>query len=105
MDKPATIILNQTQINHRIRRIAYQIYESNVNESEIILAGILKNGFELAQRLKEELQKISELQITLCEVRINKRQPLDPVQTSIPSEEYKGKSLVLVDDVLHSGTT
>ena len=105
MDKPATIILNQTQINHRIRRIAYQIYESNVNESEIILAGIVKNGFELAQRLKEELQKISELQITLCEVRINKKRPLDPIQTSIPHQDYEGKSLVLVDDVLHSGTT
>jgi len=105
MDKPATIILNQTQINHRIRRIAYQIYESNVNESEIILAGIVKNGFELAQRLKEELQKISELKITLCEVKINKKRPLDPIETSIPSKDYEGKSLVLVDDVLHSGTT
>ncbi len=105
MDKPATIILNQTQINHRIRRIAYQIYESNVNESEIILAGILKNGFELAQRLKEELQKISDLRITLCKVKINKKRPLDPIETSIPSKEYEGKSLVLVDDVLHSGTT
>ena len=34
------IILNHQEINHKIRRIAYQIYENNVNETEVILAGI-----------------------------------------------------------------
>ena len=37
-------ILNNREINHKIRRIAYQIYESNVNQKEIILAGIQSNG-------------------------------------------------------------
>jgi len=41
----------------------------------------------------------------LCSVTINKKQPISPVTTSLKPEEYKNKPLVLVDDVLHSGTT
>lgn len=33
-----TIILDKTQISHKLRRIAYQIYESNTKEEEIVIA-------------------------------------------------------------------
>lgn len=101
----ATPILDHHQINHKIKRIAYQIYESNVDETEIILAGIWKNGFELAVKLKRELEKISEIQVTLCEVHIDKKNPLMGVETSLAPDAYREKALVLTDDVLHSGTT
>ena len=100
-----TIILNNEQIQHKTKRIAYQIYESNINESEIVLAGIKENGFIFAKRIKASLEKISPINVILCEVVINKKKPLDPVTTSISSEEYKNKPLILVDDVLNSGTT
>lgn len=105
MKKSAVLILDHSQINHRVKRIAYQIYESNVNESEIILAGISKNGFDFAKKLQKELESISDIQVSLCEVRINKKDPLQEVKTSLPPEEYRNKSLVLADDVLNSGTT
>mgnify|MGYP000973801689 FL=1 len=41
----------------------------------------------------------------LCEVKIDKKNPRKEITTSISSNEYKNKSLVLVDDVLSSGTT
>jgi pyrimidine operon attenuation protein/uracil phosphoribosyltransferase len=100
-----TIILNNEQIQHKTKRIAYQIYESNINEKEIVLAGIKENGFIFAKRIKDVLEKISPVHVILCEVVINKKKPLNPVTTSISSEEYKNKPLVLVDDVLNSGTT
>lgn len=100
-----TKILNNEQIEHKIKRIAYQIYESNINESELILAGIAKNGFLFASRIKLVLEEISELKIILCEVIIDKKNPLKPIKTSLTSEEYKDKSIVLIDDVLNSGTT
>jgi len=99
------VILNHNEINHKIRRIAFQIYESNVNETEVILAGIDKNGYMLAKKLKTVLQKISEITPVLCKVTIDKKQPWEPISTSIPPEDYKNKSLVLIDDVLNSGTT
>ena len=43
--------------------------------------------------------------MVLCEVIIDKKKPLEKITTSIPASEYKNKSLILVDDVLNSGTT
>ena len=35
-----TLILNSKQIEQKINRIAYEIYENNYDEKEIIIAGI-----------------------------------------------------------------
>jgi pyrimidine operon attenuation protein/uracil phosphoribosyltransferase len=100
-----SIILTNEQIQNKTRRIAYQIYEANCNEKEIIIAGINGNGFIFAQKIAEILNNISELKVVLCEVKIDKKNPIKEITTSIPSIEYKNKSLVLIDDVLNSGTT
>ena len=105
MVESKNIILNHQQIQHKIRRIAYQIYESNVNEQEIILAGIDSNGFILAKKIKSNLDKISELKSTLCKVIIDKRHPLSEIKTSLAVDEYTNKSVILIDDVLNSGST
>ena len=98
-------ILNQQQIKHKIKRIAYQIYESNVGENEIIIAGIANNGYILAQKLESELKNISPLKTTLCKVEIDKKNPLGEVKTSLSTDAYENKAIILVDDVLNSGTT
>ncbi|MCF6346688.1 MAG: phosphoribosyltransferase [Flavobacteriaceae bacterium] len=100
-----SIILTNTEIQHKIKRIAFQIYENNSNQKEVVIAGIANNGFLLAKKLKTALEKISSIKITICEVMIDKKNPLNPIETSIKTNEYKNKSLVLVDDVLNSGTT
>lgn len=105
MQQAPVLILDNIQISHKIKRIAYQIYEHNVDEEQIILAGIAQNGFGLARKLKSELEKISHLQVKLCEVKVNKKNPLDTVETSLPPNDYQNSSVVLVDDVLNSGTT
>ena len=99
------IILTHDEINHKIRRIAFQIYESNVNEKEVVLAGIDKNGYVFAKKLKKVLQKISDVNPILCKVSIDKKNPWAEIKTSISEDDYKNKSLILVDDVLNSGTT
>ena len=98
-------ILSHDQILHKIKRIAYQVYECNVNEKEVIIAGIGNNGFIFAKKLKSVLEEISSINPTLCQVIIDKKHPQNPITTSIPEEDYKNKSVILVDDVLNSGTT
>jgi pyrimidine operon attenuation protein / uracil phosphoribosyltransferase len=105
MSKTSVTILDHQQINRKIKRIAYQIYESNVEEQQIILAGIADSGYELARKLEKELQEISQLDVLLCKVKVNKKNPLDAVTTSLSANEYQNKALVLIDDVLNSGTT
>ena len=99
------IILTHKEIAHKTKRIAYQIFETFVNEEEVILAGIANNGYLFAQKIAAELALISDLKVTLCEVKINKQNPQSTVTTSIPSAEYQNKALVLIDDVLSTGTT
>lgn len=99
------IILTHKEIAHKTKRIAYQIYETFSNEEEVILAGIASNGYIFAQKIAAELAQISDLKVTLCEVKINKLNPKDGITTSIPKEAYENKGLVLIDDVLNSGTT
>lgn len=99
------VILTQQEIAHKTKRIAYQIYETFSDEKEVVLAGIASNGYVFAQKLAAELELISDLSVTLCEVKINKQNPLEPVETSLTQEEYTNKALVLIDDVLNSGTT
>ena len=99
-------ILTHQQIQHKIERIAYQIYEANVFENEIIVAGIEGGGLLFAKKIIMVLKKITEAEITLCKVMMDKKDPLKSgVSTSIPESEYENKSVVLVDDVLNSGTT
>lgn len=99
------IILNNLEIEHKITRIAYQIYETFVDEEVIVIAGIANNGFVFAKKIATALEKISTLKVSLCEVFIDKQNPTSPITTSLKKEEYQNKGLVLVDDVLNSGTT
>jgi len=105
MTQIGNIILDQKQIDHKIRRIAYQIYENNVSEKEVVIAGIFENGFVFAKKIKTVIEKISPIKVIMCKVMIDKKNPIEPITTSLESKIYENKSLVLVDDVLHSGTT
>jgi len=99
-------ILSHSQIQHKIRRIAYQIFEANVSEKEILIAGIDGGGLKFAKKIQKVLEDITEAKISLCKVSMNKANPLTTeITTSVPEKEYQNKSVVLVDDVLNSGTT
>jgi len=100
-----TTILTDTQIEHKIRRIALQILESNSDASKIILAGIAKNGYIIAEKLKNIITDYSNIDTVLCKVSINKKELHSPIRLSIAETDYKNESVVLIDDVLNSGGT
>lgn len=99
------IILNHQEIEHKIKRIAYQIYETFVDEETIVIAGIATNGSVFAKKIAAVLEKISPIKVSLCEVIIDKQNPSNTIQTSLTADQYTNCGLVLVDDVLNSGTT
>ena len=103
MDKKK--ILDYQSIKKKIRRISLQIIESNIEQDEIIIAGIDINGFIIAKKISQEIRKISDINIKLCVVKIDKKNPLNNISTSLNFEEYQNKYLVVIDDVLNSGAT
>lgn len=101
-----TLILNSKQIDQKINRIAYEIYENNNSEKEIIIAGISDNGYIFAKRLSDVVQKISPIKTTLIEIKIDKENPLaKEIKISLSDKELKNKVIILADDVLNSGKT
>ncbi|MEP2240194.1 MAG: phosphoribosyltransferase family protein, partial [Maribacter sp.] len=78
----------------------------NVYEEEIIIAGIDGGGLQFAKKIAAKLKKITEADIVLCKLTMDKNDPLSSgVTTSLPDDEFINKSVVIVDDVLNSGTT
>lgn len=104
MTSNKTVILNHNQITQKINRIAYQIYEDNCNEKEIIIVGIAKKGYLFAEKIYHQLTKIADLQITLAKLTIEK----DNLQNGksnldIDTQLLSDKVIILVDDVLNTG--
>jgi pyrimidine operon attenuation protein/uracil phosphoribosyltransferase len=99
------IILNQNKIKKIVRRLAYQILESNINSTEIILIGIHQKGYNLSKIIFEELKSITKIKTELFFVKINKKSPLKNIVFECEKEYLKNKSIVLIDDVLNTGKT
>ncbi len=99
-------ILTIEQTRQKIRRIAFEIYERNFEEEEIILAGISGQGFEFARLLATELRSISPLQTSLAEMMFDKEKPHKSEITF--RDEFvltDGKVVIMADDVLNTGRT
>lgn len=103
MDKKK--ILDNSQIKRKIKRISLQIIESNINEKEIILAGVEKNGFLLAKELNKEINNLSDLNTMVCNIKIDKKNPINSTSISVDLSSFQSKSIVVIDDVLNSGST
>ena len=100
------LILNHQQIQQKINRMAYQIFENNFGESDIVLAGIEQRGFILAQRIEAALKKFSSQNIILLSVEVEKDAPYQKNQAPIIAADLiKDKVVIVVDDVLNSGKT
>lgn len=100
-----TLVLNTQQIEQKLRRMAWEIFEKNYLEKEIVIAGISPRGAIISKRLAKHLSKISEMLVEVIEVKLDKNNPLSsPVQVSAHSN-LENKVVVLTDDVLKSGKT
>lgn len=99
------VILDKIQIQQKINRIAFQILEDNLDEKEIVLAGIWDRGYKLAIRLQEVLVNISKLKIVLLRIDLEKTNSKLIASTDLDESIWRNKVVILVDDVLNSGKT
>ncbi|MBA4145088.1 MAG: phosphoribosyltransferase [Azospira oryzae] len=100
------LILDATQVNQKIKRMAFEIYENNFKEKTIVLAGIEGQGYLLAQLLSKELSAISEIQPLVVKVSLDKLAPLQSdIVIDAEGKVLKKKCVVLIDDVLNTGRT
>ncbi|XZF15026.1 phosphoribosyltransferase family protein [Chitinophagaceae bacterium MMS25-I14] len=103
MSKERILILDQQSINWKLERMAYQIWEHNSQEKQIIMIGVEHTGLAVAKELARRLGRISPLEIDLLPLKMNKKNPLQDL-ADIPAD-LNDKAVVLVDDVANSGKT
>ncbi|RRB04458.1 phosphoribosyltransferase family protein [Larkinella rosea] len=106
MTAEVTQILTRVQVEQKIRRIAFEIYENNFEQSEVILAGVSGEGHVLAQRLADVLQQIAPLAVRVMKIMLDKTTRQQPaIHLDAEDAVFTDRSVIVVDDVLNSGRT
>ena len=105
MDKKGTLLLDAEKIKLSTRRIAFQILESNFSATEVHLVGIEKNGVIFAQRIKSILEEIAPFKIYFSALTLDKKNPSAPLHCSQDLNKMNRMSMVVIDDVLNTGST
>ena len=102
---PRQTILTPAQVEQKIRRMAFEVYESHFEEQTLVLAGISGQGFAFAGRLAAQLESISPLRVHLVEIPVDKANPA--ASRPLPAEwmTFRGLCWVVCDDVLYTGRT
>ena len=106
-------IINTTEFNLVIKRLAFQLIENHTNFEDTVLIGLQSKGVCLADRLQQVLQEINpELKINVGYLDITFfRDDFRRTNKQLIANETKinfiieGKKVVLVDDVLFTGRT
>lgn len=106
-------IINTTEFNLIIRRLAFQLIENHTNFEDTVLIGLQTKGVYMADRLKKELENINPslnlnvgyLDITFFRDDFRRTdKPLMANETTI-NFIIEGKKVLLIDDVLFTGRT
>lgn len=98
-------ILSQPKVDQIIRRIAYQIYENNMN-NEVVLVGVDSGGRKLADQINGTLAEISGKKSICHTISLDKENPLNKdILIDGDVSDLKDKTVILCDDVLNSGRT
>lgn len=100
------LILDQTQIAKKLKRIAFEIVEDNFDEHELLIIGIWERGYIFALELIKHISTISSITTSLIRLDIDKLIPSGSnLELSKPLDDLSNSSVLLVDDVLNTGKT
>ena len=96
-------VLDREAVNRKMKRIALEVAEQNIDEKNLVIAGIKGNGEVVAKCLVNELKKIAGFQIEQVTILLNKKNPME-VSFDQPAG-FDDKVIILVDDVANTGKT
>lgn len=105
-------LLDEKAINRTLIRISHEIIEKNKGTKDIVLVGIKRRGYPIAQRIAKNIENIEGVKVPVCNVDIKlyrdditeiKGEPmLNKVDLGV---NIIGKKVILIDDVLFTCRT
>ena len=107
-------VLEASDVERTLRRIAHEVVEKNPDLSDLALVGIHTRGVVIANRLHEILHELTGGEVDLGEIDISFYR--DDIGARAPGAQpvvhatrldfaINGRTVVLVDDVLFTGRT
>ena len=114
----AKVVLDAETIERTLTRIAHEIVEGNPELERVALIGIHTRGVPIAQRLRRRIAELSGTEVAFGQLDITfhrddvhvrggqaprRAQPL--VRDTRLDFQLKGRTVILVDDVLYTGRT
>lgn len=109
------VVLAEGDIDRALTRIAHEILEANKGSRDLVLLGIPRRGYPLAQRLAAKIAGadptvnasaiVGQLDVTMFRDDLHRQPTRPPRPTQLPPSGIDNKVVVLVDDVLYSGRT
>lgn len=99
------LILSAEKTVQKIQRMAYEIYERNYAETEIIFLGIQPRGIILAEEVARVFKSIASVKISVGKIRTEKKNNVAVSARVEGRMGVSGKAVVIFDDVMYSGKT
>ena len=105
-------LLDENAIRRALTRLSHEIIEKNKGVEDLVLVGIKRRGYPLAERLSEFIEKFEGVKIPVASVDITLyRDDLTNVSDTPNLNDPKidvdirGKKVIIVDDVLYTCRT
>ncbi|MGL4772639.1 MAG: bifunctional pyr operon transcriptional regulator/uracil phosphoribosyltransferase PyrR [Clostridium sp.] len=105
-------LLDEKAIGRTLIRISHEIIERNKGVDDLVLVGIKRRGYPIAERLSEQIYKIEGVKVPVGYVDITLYRDDLTTDKEAPNVKYgdlgvdvKGKKVILIDDVLYTCRT
>ena len=102
-DNSKNILLDYQDVENKIKRISLEILEDNIDQKELILFGVSKNGKIIAKKIIALIKKYSKIDLELIGVEI----VLNSKNVLKFDKNFKvnNRSVIIVSDVSQSAKT
>jgi len=101
-------LMDKISINRSLARMTHEILEKNKGTDNLVLIGIQTRGEFLAKRIQQNIERFEGVVVPCYAFNISYwRDDIENSEVEPPAEEYdfKGKIVIVIDDVLFKGRT
>ena len=101
------ILMDELAMARSLKSITHEIIEKNKGTNNLVLVGLYTRGIDLANRVSENLKQIENVIIPTVGLDVSywRDDELKKVAKPEIKEDFKGKIVIIIDDVLFKGRT